>query len=245
MAVTLGVRSQVRHQEDAEEEWRPRQDQGFPASIRCPGPARPGSYHLPPSLHYPPSRLARCRTCGAGALGHGGVDTWYFVAACYSQTIGPSQPQAPHSLHPPEPSTLESPQVQGITDEEWRVTEAARNLSENNISHKFWSTKKAMGLEEVTRMFSCLLPGEISSRLRTVVLQKPRRRPSSVDTFVVSCALVRTMAQETTWFLPRRHVRPEHSTLDTLPVFLQPTCFHSRFRRQSATPTPKPPNPKP
>jgi hypothetical protein len=60
-----------------------------------------------------------------------------------------SKPQTPHAA-----------QVQGITEDEWRVTEATRDLSANNISHKFWSTKKAKGLQEVTRMFSCLLPGE-------------------------------------------------------------------------------------
>ena len=32
-------------------------------------------------------------------------------------------------------------QVEGISEREWNVTEAKRDLSVNNISHKFWSTK--------------------------------------------------------------------------------------------------------
>eukprot|EP00283_Hemiselmis_rufescens_P014790 CAMPEP_0173459138 /NCGR_PEP_ID=MMETSP1357-20121228/60883_1 /TAXON_ID=77926 /ORGANISM="Hemiselmis rufescens, Strain PCC563" /LENGTH=54 /DNA_ID=CAMNT_0014426567 /DNA_START=24 /DNA_END=185 /DNA_ORIENTATION=- len=38
------------------------------------------------------------------------------------------------------------------------MTAASRDHTTNNISHKFWSTKSARGLDEVTRVFSCLMP---------------------------------------------------------------------------------------
>jgi len=45
----------------------------------------------------------------------------------------------------------------------WNVTEAERNPADNNIAHKFWSSKTAPGLEAIVRAISVLQPGRINT----------------------------------------------------------------------------------
>ena len=53
--------------------------------------------------------------------------------------------------------------IEGIKEDEWVITEADRDPSSNNISHRFWSTKKAEGLDEIVRALSVLLPEQFNS----------------------------------------------------------------------------------
>lgn len=55
--------------------------------------------------------------------------------------------------------------LQAIPEQAWNETSASRDYTANNIGHSFWSTKGAgaTGLEPVLRLFSTLLPGELST----------------------------------------------------------------------------------
>jgi hypothetical protein len=46
--------------------------------------------------------------------------------------------------------------LENLGPEEWNVTEAARDFSSNNIAHKFWSCKTALGMAEIFRAL-CVL----------------------------------------------------------------------------------------
>ena len=49
------------------------------------------------------------------------------------------------------------------TTKEWNVTESPRDLTKNNISHKFWSSKTAANLSNIFRAIGILQPGHLST----------------------------------------------------------------------------------
>ena len=53
--------------------------------------------------------------------------------------------------------------LETIPAKHWNVTEAERDLSNNNIAHKFWSSKTAPGLAEIFRTISVLQPGRLNT----------------------------------------------------------------------------------
>jgi hypothetical protein len=53
--------------------------------------------------------------------------------------------------------------VETIPSSGWNVTESSRDLSKNNISHKFWSSKTASNLPNIFRAIEILQPGRFST----------------------------------------------------------------------------------
>lgn len=53
--------------------------------------------------------------------------------------------------------------VEAIVDDSWLVTAAIEDLSENNITHCFWSNKTASSLQPVYRALALLLPNSLNT----------------------------------------------------------------------------------